>query len=198
MSVRSAHPTDISDQIASSASMVDADATELGEGVTGFQASNRNNPLNRKVVVSVRATLADLSTNAGKAVWAPSAEALKGIYQCAPRFSRTMPHSNRMRRDGHHHTLCVSGRSNLLTWAARQGLTATSSPLCCIPSKRVLCSRPFRSVRLHTHSNTQSLMSTCLSSALCVNILLFGPQLLALALPASRRSFSAPLVRLSV
>ena len=81
MSVRSAHPVDISEQIAANPGLMDSDAMELGEGATGFQGSNRNNPLNRKVVVAVRATLADLSTNAGRAVWAPSAEALKGIYQ---------------------------------------------------------------------------------------------------------------------
>ena len=86
MSVRSSHPIDISEHIAANPPMMESDAMELGEGATGFQGSNRNHPLNRKVVVAVRATLADLSTNAGKAVWSPSSEALKGIYQYASRL----------------------------------------------------------------------------------------------------------------
>ena len=64
-----------------SPAVMDADAMELGEGASGFQSSNRNIPLNRKVVIAVRATLADLSTNAGRAVWSPTGEALKGIFQ---------------------------------------------------------------------------------------------------------------------
>lgn len=56
---------------------------ELGEGATGFQSIDRNKPLERKVVVSIRASLAELTTNGGKAVWAPSPEQLSSIFQCA-------------------------------------------------------------------------------------------------------------------
>lgn len=55
--------------------------TDLGEGSTGFQSISQRHPLERTVVVTIRASLADLTTNTGKAVWAPSAEQLHSIYQ---------------------------------------------------------------------------------------------------------------------
>lgn len=55
--------------------------TDLGEGSTGFQSISQRHPLERTVVVTIRASLADLTTNAGKAMWAPSAEQLGSIYQ---------------------------------------------------------------------------------------------------------------------
>ena len=55
--------------------------TDLGEGSTGFQTINQRNPLERTVVVSIRASLADLTTNAGKAVWAPAVDQLGAIFQ---------------------------------------------------------------------------------------------------------------------
>lgn len=54
---------------------------ELGEGATGFQSNNRNHPLHRRVVVSIRANLADLTTNSGNAQWAPTQDQLRSIFQ---------------------------------------------------------------------------------------------------------------------
>ena len=56
-------------------------AADLGEGATGFQAIDRHKPLQRKVVVAIRASLAELTTNSGKAIWSPSPEQLQAIYQ---------------------------------------------------------------------------------------------------------------------
>ena len=53
----------------------------LGEGTTGFPTSQKETPLNRKVTVTIRASLAELSTNPQKATWSPSKEQLENIYQ---------------------------------------------------------------------------------------------------------------------
>ena len=46
-----------------------------------FNTSNPNHPLNRTVVVSIRASLNDLCLKKTAAVWAPSSEATKAIMQ---------------------------------------------------------------------------------------------------------------------
>ena len=46
-----------------------------------FNASNPEHPLNRTVVVTVRASLNDLCLRKQKAVWAPSADAVRSILQ---------------------------------------------------------------------------------------------------------------------
>ena len=48
-----------------------------------FNTSNPNHPLNRTVVVSIRASLNDLCLKKTAAVWAPSSEATKAIMQQA-------------------------------------------------------------------------------------------------------------------
>lgn len=65
-----------------SSSPVDlSDASELGEGATGFQSKSIDHPLKRTVVVGVRASLAELTTNDGRGAWTPSLDTLKAIYQ---------------------------------------------------------------------------------------------------------------------
>lgn len=72
-------PNAIAAHAADESGMVD-----LGEGATGFHGSaKRDNPLERTVSVSIRASLADLSTSTAKAVWAPSKEQLESIYKQA-------------------------------------------------------------------------------------------------------------------
>ena len=58
-----------------------ANAVDLSEGASGFSTATPENPLQRKVVVSIRSTLAELSRNAGLGGWQPSNEQLKAIYQ---------------------------------------------------------------------------------------------------------------------
>ena len=57
-----------------------APETALAEG-NSFTVAQPDNPLRRNVVVSVRASLNDLCLAKSKGVWAPSAEALKSIFQ---------------------------------------------------------------------------------------------------------------------
>lgn len=54
---------------------------QLGEGASGFAATNPDHPLSRNFVVSIRASLAELQAKSGKAVWSPSQENLKSIFQ---------------------------------------------------------------------------------------------------------------------
>ena len=56
-----------------------ADAA-LGEG-NSYSISSPDNPLERNVAVSIRASLNDLCLQKQKGVWAPSSEALKSIFQ---------------------------------------------------------------------------------------------------------------------
>jgi len=53
----------------------------LGEGAAGFSGASAENPLKRNIVVSVRASLAELSAQSIKATWSPSQENLKSIFQ---------------------------------------------------------------------------------------------------------------------
>lgn len=53
----------------------------LGEGHSGFSNTNPDHPIKRNLVVSIRASLAELQAKSGKAIWAPSQESLKGIFQ---------------------------------------------------------------------------------------------------------------------
>lgn len=52
----------------------------LGEG-NGFPVANADNPLKRNVVVSIKASLNDLCLQKQRGTWAPSAEALRAIFQ---------------------------------------------------------------------------------------------------------------------
>lgn len=62
--------------------MDDAAASlSLGEGAAGFTSESSNNPLRRNMVVSVRASLAELAARSNKASWSPSNENLKSIFQ---------------------------------------------------------------------------------------------------------------------
>lgn len=53
----------------------------LGEGAAGFSGASADNPLKRNMVVSVRASLAELSAQSVKATWSPSQANLKAIFQ---------------------------------------------------------------------------------------------------------------------
>ena len=55
-------------------------ADPLAEG-NSYHVSNAENPLKRTLHVAIRATLNDLCLQRSKATWAPSAEALKAIFQ---------------------------------------------------------------------------------------------------------------------
>jgi hypothetical protein len=57
------------------------DDMHLGEGATGFQTANPDNPLKRNVIVSIRSSLSELCKNAGRGLWEPSPDALRAIYQ---------------------------------------------------------------------------------------------------------------------
>ena len=52
----------------------------LQEGAA-YATANPENPLHRTVVVSVRSSLNDLCLQKAKGTWAPSAEALRAIFQ---------------------------------------------------------------------------------------------------------------------
>ena len=52
----------------------------LAEG-TSFSTAQKDNPLRRNVVVSIRASLDDLVRQKTKGTWQPSTEALKSIFQ---------------------------------------------------------------------------------------------------------------------
>jgi len=52
----------------------------LSEGST-FSTAQKDNPLRRNVVVSIRASLDDLVRQKSKGTWQPSTEALKSIFQ---------------------------------------------------------------------------------------------------------------------
>lgn len=58
-----------------------ANPDELGEGATGFQSKSIDHPLKRTAVIGLRASLAELTTNAGRGAWAPSLDTLRSIYQ---------------------------------------------------------------------------------------------------------------------
>lgn len=55
--------------------------TQLSEG-NNFSIASPENPLERRVVVSIRSSLNDLCLQKQRGTWAPSAEALRNI--CAP------------------------------------------------------------------------------------------------------------------
>ena len=70
------HQVDIGDGL--------SDATAnlaLGEGASGYSGASVDHPLRRNIVVSIRASLADLQSKPNKAIWSPNEEALKTIFQ---------------------------------------------------------------------------------------------------------------------
>jgi hypothetical protein len=54
--------------------------TALAEG-NSYAVASPENPLTRNIVVSIRASLNDLCLQKQKGTWAPSAEALRSIFQ---------------------------------------------------------------------------------------------------------------------
>lgn len=64
-----------------SAALTEASAEhQLAEG-NSYAVASPENPLSRSLVVSIRASLNDLCLQKTKGTWAPSAEALKNIFQ---------------------------------------------------------------------------------------------------------------------
>lgn len=62
--------------------------TQLSEG-NNFSIASPENPLERRVVVSIRSSLNDLCLQKQRGTWAPSTEALRNI--CAPTNQRHFP-----------------------------------------------------------------------------------------------------------
>jgi len=54
---------------------------DVSEGATGFQSAKAQHPLRRKVVVNVRASLAELITKASASVWAPTETQLGSMFK---------------------------------------------------------------------------------------------------------------------
>lgn len=83
MSVRSEKHTPAAtaaESMAAAISDAQPEGAELAEG-SSFATAAAENPLRRNVVVSVRATLNDLCLQKQKGTWAPSADALRQIFQ---------------------------------------------------------------------------------------------------------------------
>jgi hypothetical protein len=86
MSVRAAPNPEIQRALAQAEAQPAIDVSEaspddLGEGATGFQSKSIDHPLKRNVVVGVRASLADLTTSAGRGAWTPSMDTIRAIFQ---------------------------------------------------------------------------------------------------------------------
>lgn len=79
MSIRSDKLKTADDTMAALTNSVSTDAS-LGEGASYCVASPEN-PLQRNVVVSIRASLNDLCLQKSKGTWAPSTDALKAMFQ---------------------------------------------------------------------------------------------------------------------
>jgi hypothetical protein len=83
MSVRSekaASPLNSTDAMATAITEAQPSDVNLHEG-SNYSIATPGNPLNRNLVVSIRASLNDLCLQKQKGTWAPSAEALKNIFQ---------------------------------------------------------------------------------------------------------------------
>ena len=86
MSIRNtqSHSTEIQAALAANGegvAFVDPNSSELGEGVSGFSNASPDSPLTRKILVGVRASLGQLSTDPKAATWAPSATNIAQILQ---------------------------------------------------------------------------------------------------------------------
>lgn len=73
-------------QVSASEAMANAIAEALPADLSLHEGSNYSttqaaNPLSRNIMVTIRASLNDLVLQKGKATWAPSADALKSIFQ---------------------------------------------------------------------------------------------------------------------
>ena len=83
MSVRSEKtvaPTNAAEAMAVAITDAQPADASLAEGAA-FNTAHSENPLTRRVVVSVRASLNDLCLQKQKGTWAPSAEAMRSIMQ---------------------------------------------------------------------------------------------------------------------
>ena len=82
MSVRSEKAPTMPASEAMAVAISEAQPTDaaLQEGAA-YATANPENPLHRTVVVSVRSSLNDLCLQKAKGTWAPSAEALRSIFQ---------------------------------------------------------------------------------------------------------------------
>ena len=81
MSVRSDSKVKTDSDTAAIAESAAADAA-LGEG-NSYCVASPENPLQRNLVVSIRASLNDLCLSKSKGTWTPSADALNAMLQCA-------------------------------------------------------------------------------------------------------------------
>jgi hypothetical protein len=76
---RTEGPVSISEAVASEISTV-TDANALNEGAT-ISLTSPENPLERRLAISIRASINELCLNSSKGTWSPSPEALKSIFQ---------------------------------------------------------------------------------------------------------------------
>ena len=92
MSVRSEKTVAPSPSEAMAAAITEAQPADanLAEGAA-FATAQPENPLNRSVVVSIRASLNELCLQKQKGTWPPSAEAMRAILQ--QKVSVQTPHS---------------------------------------------------------------------------------------------------------
>ena len=90
MSVRSekAAPMGASDQMAQAITEAQPTDAALQEGAA-YSTATPENPLQRNIVVSVRASLNELCLQKQKGTWAPSAEALRSMFQQKVRYTHT-------------------------------------------------------------------------------------------------------------
>lgn len=79
MSIRSEPKTASCDGLAEQLGALAADGA-LAEG-NSFATADAESPLTRNIVVTLRASLNDLCLSSQKAIWAPSSEALRSIFQ---------------------------------------------------------------------------------------------------------------------
>ena len=90
MSVRSekAAPMGASDQMAQAINEAQPTDAALQEGAA-YSTATPENPLQRNIVVSVRASLNELCLQKQKGTWAPSTEALRSMFQQKVRYTHT-------------------------------------------------------------------------------------------------------------
>jgi hypothetical protein len=72
-------PVSISEAVASEISTV-TEANALSEGAT-VSLSSPENPLERRLSISIRSSINELCLNSAKGTWSPSPETLKAIFQ---------------------------------------------------------------------------------------------------------------------
>ena len=107
----------------------------LGEA-NSISTNSPHHPLKRTIAVNIRASLSDLCLRKQKGTWAPSAEALRAMLQCA-HHPFTKEHASRTPFDVFVNAclrlwscVCFEGKRSSSTSRARPSPTATSRASC--------------------------------------------------------------------